>query len=115
MAKKGLGRGLGALLGTSEDAPSNDTMEAGHSEKIQKGDTKPPSGDSKSGITSVKLNLIEPNRKQPRKNFDDEKIAALSESIKKHGLIQPIIITEGQNGMYRIIAGERRWRAAELA
>lgn len=115
MAKKGLGRGLGALLGTSEDAPSNDTMEVEHSEKSQKRDTKPSSGDSKSGITSVKLNLIEPNRKQPRKNFDDEKIAALSESIKKHGLIQPIIITEGQNGMYRIIAGERRWRAAKLA
>lgn len=115
MAKKGLGRGLEALLGSTDDAPSDSEQRDTKTAKADYGDTKPSGEEPESGVRNIKLNLIEPNRKQPRKNFDDEKISALSESIKKHGLIQPIIITEGQNGMYRIIAGERRWRAAKLA
>ena len=61
------------------------------------------------------MSLIEPNKKQPRRNFDAEKITALSESIKEHGLIQPIILTPSDNGTYKIVAGERRWRAAKKA
>ena len=62
----------------------------------------------------VKINLIQPNLNQPRKNFDKEKLEELSESIKKYGILQPLIVK--QNGpLYEIIAGERRWRAAKLA
>lgn len=59
------------------------------------------------------MSLIEPNKKQPRRHFDEDKINALAESISEHGLIQPIIITPSENGMYKIVAGERRWRAAK--
>lgn len=61
------------------------------------------------------MSLIEPNKKQPRRHFDEEKITALADSIKEHGLIQPIIITPSDNNMYKIVAGERRWRAAKKA
>lgn len=66
------------------------------------------------GVIMVKTNLVQPNLNQPRKNFDDEKIEELSESISKYGILQPLIVK--QNGpLYEIIAGERRWRAAKLA
>lgn len=98
MAKKGLGRGLNALLGTDTPPPEN----------------TPENTDGKP-VTEIGINMIEPNRKQPRKKFDADKLEALSQSISEHGLIQPIIITNGTNGMYVIIAGERRWRAAKKA
>ncbi|MBQ2967167.1 MAG: ParB/RepB/Spo0J family partition protein [Clostridia bacterium] len=60
------------------------------------------------------INEIEPNREQPRKNFDPEKIEALAESVKEHGIVQPLIVTK-EEGYYRIVAGERRWRAAKKA
>lgn len=62
----------------------------------------------------VKIAKIEPNREQPRKNFDEDALIELSESIKQHGVLQPILVQE-RNGYYEIIAGERRWRAAKLA
>lgn len=86
--RKGLGKGLGALLGTDET--------------------------ENKGITEVRINDIEPNTDQPRKTFDDEKLSALAESIKQHGIVQPLIVQQNGN-MYRIVAGERRWRAARLA
>lgn len=89
MLKKGLGRGLGALIDDVEDSQEN-------------------------GILNIKLNNIEPNTKQPRKYFNDEKLKQLAESIKQHGVVQPIIVKK-ENDIYRIIAGERRWRAARLA
>ena len=65
-------------------------------------------------LINVKINLIQPNLNQPRKNFDKEKLQELAESISKYGILQPIIVK--QNGpLYEIIAGERRWRAAKLA
>ena len=99
MPKKGLGKGLGSLFGESD---------------IQEitSDAEPAKN---GGVTSVRLSLIEPNEKQPRRNFDEEKITLLADSIKEHGLIQPIIITPSKNGMYKIVAGERRWRAAKKA
>jgi ParB family chromosome partitioning protein len=90
LVKRGLGKGLGALLpgvDTEEDSP----------------------------IKEIKLTEIEPNKSQPRKNFDEEKLEALAESIKTHGVIQPIIVKKLESGFYQIIAGERRWRAARLA
>jgi len=86
--KKGLGKGLGALLGTDEPVSS--------------------------GVTEVRITDIEPNANQPRKSFDDEKLAALAESIKQHGGVQPLIVQQDGDS-YRIVAGERRWRAARLA
>lgn len=89
MVKKGLGKGLGALI--SNEATEDET-----------------------GIIELRINEIEPNAGQPRKYFDDEKLVQLSDSIKQHGIIQPIIVKK-DNNRYIIIAGERRWRAAKLA
>lgn len=97
MAKKGLGKGLGSLF--SEDDVKQVTAEVSETKE----------GD----ISTIRMSLIEPNKKQPRRHFDEEKIAVLAESIKEHGLVQPIIITPTENGMYMIVAGERRWRAAK--
>ena len=99
MAKKGLGKGLNSLF-NEEDI-----------EEVTSKITKSSEGD----IKKVRMSLIEPNKKQPRRHFDEEKITALADSIKEHGLIQPIIITPSDNNMYKIVAGERRWRAAKKA
>jgi len=88
--KKGLGKGLGALL-------DSDNILA-----------------ETSAVSEVKINEIEPNKEQPRKQFDQEKLKGLADSIKQHGVVQPIIVKKSENG-YSIIAGERRWRAAKLA
>jgi ParB family chromosome partitioning protein len=88
MIKKGLGKGLGALITSAET------------------DTE--------GVREFRINEIEPNINQPRKNFDDEKLKQLAESIKQHGVVQPLIVKK-ENDTYRIVAGERRWRAARLA
>ncbi len=93
-AKGGLGRGLGALLPEYEEIVEN------HS--------------GKDGIVELKLDVIFPNPDQPRKSFDEDKLIDLAESIKEHGVLQPIIVTpRGDN--YMIIAGERRFRASKRA
>ncbi len=89
--QKGLGRGLGALLG---DLPEETVS---------------------SPSNLLPLHKIEPNPNQPRKVFDEEALEDLAESIREHGLIQPIAVRPEENGYYRIIAGERRWRAARIA
>lgn len=65
--------------------------------------------------STLRLSELEPNREQPRKQFDDEAIAALADSIRTHGVLQPILVRPLPNGGYQIVAGERRWRAARLA
>lgn len=91
MSKKfGLGKGLGALI------PDEEVVE------------------EKNSIDLIDINRIKPNSKQPRKNFDEEKISNLAKSIKDNGIIQPLVLKECGND-YEIIAGERRWRAAKLA
>lgn len=99
MAKKGLGKGLGALFET--DSPS-----------VFETPTQQTSSDS---VVTLKISKVEPNKDQPRKVFDEEKLEILSESIKIHGVIQPIIVKEAKGGYYQIIAGERRWRASRMA
>ena len=95
MAKKtGLGKGLDALFA------DNSVIE----EKVQDGEK----------ILNLKILEVEPNRNQPRKHFDEESLEELSESIKRYGLIQPIIVTK-KDGYYAIVAGERRWRACKKA
>ncbi|HZK38588.1 MAG TPA: ParB/RepB/Spo0J family partition protein [Clostridia bacterium] len=94
MAKKigGLGRGLDALF-------ADNAVEDGGS----------------SGAVKLKLMDIEPNRDQPRKNFDEEALSELAQSIADHGIIQPILVRPLADGGYQLVAGERRWRAARLA
>lgn len=97
MAKKGLGKGLGALFETD----AQKVFEAPQT--------------SSDNVIMLKISKVEPNKEQPRKVFDEEKLEILSESIKIHGVIQPIIVKEAKGGYYQIIAGERRWRASRMA
>lgn len=91
--KTGLGKGLDALF-----------KETIKTEEVQEGEK----------ILKVSINEVEPNRDQPRKHFDEEALEELAESIKRYGVIQPIVVTQ-KEGYYEIIAGERRWRACKKA
>jgi ParB family chromosome partitioning protein len=96
---KGLGKGLDVLI--------PDTGIENKTKIIEKIVEKPVE-------TVIKLSKIEPNREQPRKNFEEDALLELADSIKQFGVIQPIVVQE-RDGFYEIIAGERRWRAAKLA
>ncbi len=87
--KHGLGKGLGALIPEEVEVKEE-------------------------GVSKISINLIRANKEQPRKSFDEEKIMGLAESIKQHGIIQPLILKKEKN-MYVIVAGERRWRASKIA
>lgn len=88
-SKKGLGRGLQALIPEYQ-------------------------GEEPQGVETINIAYIHPNQYQPRKQFDEDSLKELSESIKQHGVIQPIIVRKVDSG-YQIVAGERRWRAAKIA
>lgn len=91
-SQKGLGKGLGALLGDFlEEIPADSTYRL------------------------LPLHRVEPNPGQPRQDFDEEELEALAESIRNHGILQPLTVRETGDGYYQIIAGERRWRAARAA
>ncbi len=90
--QKGLGKGLGALMGDFIEEPV-----------------------SKSPYQMLPIHKVEPNPHQPRQDFDEAELAALAESIATHGVVQPLTVRETGSGYYQIIAGERRWRAARLA
>ena len=93
MAKKtGLGKGLSELF------IDNATEELGSSSAVK-----------------LKLSEIEPNKNQPRKNFDEEALAELSHSIELHGVLQPLVVRPMPDGSYQLVAGERRWRASRMA
>ena len=68
-----------------------------------------------SGVTSLRISDVEPKSDQPRKNFDNEALSQLADSIAANGVLQPILVREVGSGFYQIIAGERRWRASKLA
>ena len=91
-SQKGLGRGLGALLGDISDTTAED-----------------------SAFKQLPLHRVEPNPDQPRQDFNEEELQSLAESIRVHGVIQPLTVRETSDGYYQIIAGERRWRASRLA
>lgn len=91
--KRGLGRGLGSLI------PGSD----------------PEEQTSQSGLLTVSVNSISPNPRQPRTQMDDEKLQELADSIREHGLIQPLIVRQEGPNQYILIAGERRWRASQIA
>lgn len=99
---KGLGKGLGALFDEMEvNVPVTNEKEV-------------PKAVAEKGLIYIDINDIKPNSKQPRQNFDEESLNGLSDSIKAHGVIQPITVRTAKNG-YELVAGERRWRAARLA
>ena len=91
-SNKGLGRGLGALLGDFTEEPQK-----------------------QSAYRLLPIYKVEPNPDQPRQNFDEEELQALADSIGTHGVIQPLTVREMPSGYFQIIAGERRWRAARIA
>ena len=101
MAARGLGKGLDALIPNIAVENKNNSSANVKTEE-------------KESETIVKITKIEPNREQPRKNFDEEALQELADSIKQFGLLQPILVQD-RNTYYEIIAGERRWRAAKLA
>ena len=88
-AKQALGRGLKALI--------------------------PETPQARAGFAEIPVDRLQPNPQQPRHRFDDEALAELAESIRKHGVLQPILVSEDRPGRYLLITGERRWRAARLA
>ena len=103
--KKGLGKGLDSLI------PDNKSMKSVTSEKTV--ESKEDAA-AKSGVQVMKINEVEPNRDQPRKNFDEDALLELSDCIKQFGVLQPLLVRKRKD-YYEIIAGERRWRAAKLA
>ena len=109
--KGGLGRGLGRGL----DAMISDSSKPRQEEKkIEKTMTKESGEDSKDKVVMVKIAEVEPSRKQPRKQFDEDALLELAESIKQFGVLQPLLVQKKED-YYEIIAGERRWRASKLA
>ena len=105
MAARGLGKGLDALIPESLGSVSSKKAEPkARQEKTEKLE----------GETIVNITKVEPNREQPRKNFDEDALEELAESIKQFGLLQPILVQD-RKSYYEIIAGERRWRAAKKA
>ena len=104
--KKGLGKGLGNLIPESDkEAQKTKVVEKVVEKKVI---VKEPAE------TIVKINEVEPNKNQPRRTFDEDALLELAESIKQHGVIQPLIVKK-RDKYYEIIAGERRWRAAKMA
>ena len=98
---RGLGKGLDTLIPTGK-------VEVKSKKSTEK------NNEVKEPTTTVKITMVEPNREQPRKNFDQDALEELADSIKQYGLIQPIVVQDRKT-YYEIIAGERRWRAAKIA
>ena len=101
MIKKGLGRGLDALFSVYDEEPKS--KETNTNNQV-----------SQDGVIEVDIKLVDPNKNQPRKTFNAESLKEMADSIRQHGIIQPLVVNE-QNGRYMIIAGERRFRGAIIA
>lgn len=100
--KGGLGKGIDSLIPNKVSATKTEAKnENAKNDKVIEG-------------VLVNINKVEPNREQPRKNFDEDALLELSESIKQFGVLQPLLVQDRKE-YYEIIAGERRWRAAKLA
>lgn len=102
--KKGLGKGLDSLI------PDNKSIKSVTPDKSAEAKKE----EEKAGLQTMKINEVEPNRDQPRKNFDEDALLELSDSIKQFGVLQPLLVRKRKD-YYEIIAGERRWRAAKIA
>ena len=111
--RNGLGKGLDSLIPdkTSMSVKNVEKKSVAVKEKnTEKADLKA----DKTGEIYLKINEVEPNRDQPRKEFDEDALLELADSIKQFGVLQPLLVQK-KDGYYEIIAGERRWRAAKLA
>lgn len=104
--RNGLGKGLDSLIPNKTSGKSEKTSAKKTSDDSKKED--------KTGEVMVKINSVEPNREQPRKDFDEDSLVELADSIKQFGILQPLIVQQKKD-YYEIIAGERRWRAAKMA
>ncbi|MGH7951393.1 MAG: ParB/RepB/Spo0J family partition protein [Limisphaerales bacterium] len=104
MSKPALGRGLGALLGGNPPLTQSVIVPSA---------TSAPAPDNRERVQRVALNKIRPSALQPRKQFSEESLRELADSIREQGIVQPLIVRE-RNGFFELIAGERRWRAAQL-
>ncbi|MDQ3930665.1 MAG: ParB/RepB/Spo0J family partition protein, partial [Chloroflexota bacterium] len=110
----GLGRGLDALIPTSQAAPPARSEAAPASEARAQGTAE--GQNSEAGVLMLPVDSIAPNPRQPRGAFDLEELEDLAASIREHGVLQPLVVTQaGGKGAYNLIAGERRWRASMLA
>jgi ParB family chromosome partitioning protein len=103
MKRKALGKGLRSLI--PEAPPPAATLPA-----VPGAETAP-----RDGLRNLDIDRISPNRHQPRQDFDDEALAELAESIKAHGVLQPVVVRPRGDGGFELVAGERRWRAAQIA
>lgn len=103
--KKGLGKGLDSLI------PDNKSIKSVTPDKSAEAKKE---AEEKADVQTMKINEVEPNRDQPRKNFDEDALLELSDSIKQFGVLQPLLVRKRKD-YYEIIAGERRWRAAKIA
>lgn len=113
--KSGLGRGLDALFPEKTVQSKPKTVKSVKEEKKVAVDTKKSSQqETSNGERMMKISMIEPNREQPRKKFDEDALQELSESIKQYGILQPLLVSDKKD-YYEIVAGERRWRAAKMA
>lgn len=113
--KSGLGRGLDALFPEKTVQSKPKTVKTVKEEKKVAVDTKKSSQqETSNGERMMKISMLEPNREQPRKKFDEDALQELSESIKQYGILQPLLVSDKKD-YYEIVAGERRWRAAKMA
>lgn len=106
--KRGLGRGLNNLIPTDEPVKKTSSSKTSTTTKTEVKEV------IKKVEQTLNINRIEPNKSQPRKNFDEDALAELADSIKQYGVIEPLVVVK-RKGYYELIAGERRWRAARLA
>ena len=102
--KKGLGKGLDSLI------PDNKSVKSSQTENV----SKKSEPELKAGEQMMKISMVEPNREQPRKKFEEDALLELADSIKQFGILQPLLVRKRKD-YYEIIAGERRWRAAKIA
>lgn len=109
--RNGLGKGLDSLIPNKNDKTENNVKKVAKSDDIK---VKKEEFALKNGEMMVKINQVEPNRDQPRREFDEDSLMELADSIKQFGILQPLIVQKKKD-YYEIIAGERRWRAAKLA
>ena len=109
--RRKLGKGLGALLGEARREEPLVT----HANDQEAGEAAPAVRQRTNGLASLSLAAIEPHPEQPRRHFDEEALDELAASIGKRGVIQPVIVRPMGEGRYQLVAGERRWRAAQKA
>ena len=108
--KKGLGKGIDVLIPQAKEKTKSEKENITTKEIV-----KEVIKEVVKEVDTIDINKIEPNKNQPRKSFDEDSIHELAESIRQRGIIQPLVVQKAEKGLYTIIAGERRWRAAKIA